>query len=132
MVGFNFISVTKAGNVEWVTLLEPVRDIILKNLNSNDPLVDPQLMEKAMSSSAGSDDSESIKKIKDILDNEIRPAVAMDGGDIIYRSYEEGILTLFLQGACSSCPASTMTLKMGIENRLKEELPDLKEVVQEF
>ncbi|RAP26185.1 NifU family protein, partial [Candidatus Marinamargulisbacteria bacterium SCGC AG-333-B06] len=75
-------------------------------------------------------DSESVQKIKTILDNEIRPAIAMDGGDCEFHSYEDGILTLRMQGACSNCPSSVMTLKMGIENRLREDVPDLKEVIQ--
>lgn len=76
------------------------------------------------------DESEAVKKIKEILNNEIRPAIGMDGGDCEFISYESGILTLKLQGACSNCPSSIMTLKMGIESRLREEVSDLKEVVQ--
>ena len=70
------------------------------------------------------------QKIKEILDNEIRPAIAMDGGDCEFAGFEDGILTLRLQGACSTCPSSVMTLKMGIENRLREDVPELKEVIQ--
>ena len=65
-----------------------------------------------------------------ILDNEIRPAIAMDGGDCQFVSFEEGVVQLQLQGACSTCPSATMTLKMGIESRLKEDIPEVKEVVQ--
>ena len=70
------------------------------------------------------------QKIKEILDNEIRPAVAMDGGDITFGRFEDGVVYLHLQGACSSCPSSTLTLKMGIENRLWEEIPEIRDVVQ--
>ena len=69
-------------------------------------------------------------KIKKILDEEIRPAVAQDGGDIIFHGYKEGIVTLHLQGACSSCPSSIMTLRMGVENRLKHEIPEILAVEQ--
>ena len=63
------------------------------------------------------------------MDSEIRPAVAMDGGDITFEKYENGIVYLYLQGACSGCPSSTATLKVGIENRLKEIIPEIQEVV---
>ena len=76
--------------------------------------------------------SEIEQKIRVILDEEIRPAIAMDGGDVELVGYDNGIVTLRLQGACSTCPSSTMTLKMGIENRLRSEIPDVTEVVQEI
>ena len=126
MVGSNFVSVTKSNAVDWTTLIEPVIDGIKGAYKSDKKLIDESF---ATAHGAG-DESEDIQKIKHILDTEIRPAVAMDGGDITFHSYEEGILTLQLQGACSGCPSSTMTLKMGIENRLKEEIPTLQEVVQ--
>ena len=126
MVGASFVSVTKSNTVDWTTMIEPVIDAIKAAYNSDEKLID-----EAFATAHGeSDDSEDVQKIKYILDSEIRPAVAMDGGDITFHSYEEGVLTLQLQGACSGCPSSTMTLKMGIENRLKEEIPTLKEVVQ--
>jgi Fe-S cluster biogenesis protein NfuA len=68
-------------------------------------------------------------KIKKILDDEIRPAVAMDGGDITFDKFVDGVVYLFLQGSCSGCPSSALTLKMGIEGRLKEAIPEIKEVV---
>ncbi len=68
-------------------------------------------------------------KIKQILDAEIRPAVAMDGGDITFDRYEDGVVYLYLQGSCAGCPSSTMTLKMGIETRLKSAIPEIQEVV---
>ena len=126
MIGTNFVSVTKSNAVDWTTLVEPVIDTIKLAYQSDENLID----EAYATQHGKSDDTEDIQKIKHILDTEIRPAVAMDGGDITFHSYEEGILTLQLQGACSGCPSSTMTLKMGIENRLKEEIPTLIEVVQ--
>ena len=131
MIGFNFISVTKSETVEWEDLLEDIRDSIVEHLEDDLLVIDQQYLDdinkKRLESS-----SESEQKIKKILDEEIRPAIAMDGGDVEFRSFENGILTLLLQGACSTCPSSTMTLKMGIENRLKSEIPELVEVVQEF
>ncbi len=129
MVGFNFISVTKQDPETWEHLVEPVRDTILELLEKEKNPIDLSLLAEAEAQSE--EMSEIAEKIKAVIDNEIRPAVAMDGGDIIFKSFEEGIVTLQLQGACSNCPSSTMTLKMGIEGRLKEEFPEVEEVVQE-
>ena len=74
--------------------------------------------------------SETEKRIKEILDSQIRPMVARDGGDVVFEKYENGVVYLHLQGACRSCPGAAMTLKMGVEARLKEELPEIKEVVR--
>ena len=73
-------------------------------------------------------DSDVVKKIKELLDTKVRPAVAMDGGDIIFDKYNEGIVFLQMQGACQGCPSSTATLKMGIENMLKHYIPEVREV----
>ena len=73
-------------------------------------------------------DSEIVKKITDLLDTRVRPAVAQDGGDITFQSFEEGVVYLHMQGACAGCPSSTMTLKMGIENLLKHYIPEVNEV----
>ena len=73
-------------------------------------------------------DTEIVKKITDLLDTRVRPAVAQDGGDITFQSFEEGIVYLHMQGACAGCPSSTMTLKMGIENLLKHYIPEVTEV----
>ncbi len=128
MIGTNFISITKNDNAGWQHVLEPASDIIKSKLMGEDPLFDASLIKEA--ETVAENDDETVTKIKTILDNEIRPAIAMDGGDCEFIGYEDGILSLRMQGACSNCPSSVMTLKMGIENRLKEEIPDLKEVIQ--
>ena len=128
MIGTNFVSISKEDSAGWETVLEPASDLI-KDLCAQDiDYFDPELLKQAAESAEN--DSEVVKKIKGILDSEIRPAIAMDGGDCEFCGYEDGILTLKMQGACSDCPSSVMTLKMGIENRLREDIPDLKEVVQ--
>ena len=73
-------------------------------------------------------DSEIVKKITDLLDTRVRPAVAQDGGDITFQSFEEGVVYLHMQGACAGCPSPTMTLKMGSENLLKHYIPEVTEV----
>jgi Fe-S cluster biogenesis protein NfuA len=127
LVGTNFISVTKSNTVDWTELAEPIIDVLHKDIDAGGTLVDTSLLDGPATSGP---DSEIESKIRTILDNEIRPAVAMDGGDIIFHSYKEGVVMLHLQGACSTCPSSTLTLKMGIENRLREEIPEIVDVIQ--
>ncbi|MCP5051810.1 MAG: NifU family protein [bacterium] len=127
MVGPNFVSVTKEQELEWENLANPVYNAIQDAFEKTGQLISDDARTKHQSQG---EDSETVKQIKDILDNQIRPAVAQDGGDITFHSYEDGILTLYLQGACTGCPSATITLKAGIENHLKQLIPDLKEVIQ--
>ena len=128
MIGTNFVSITKTSEAGWETILEEATNLFKEKIGSGDQILDPSLIEKAQEE--GQEDNKIIQKIKSILDNEIRPAIAMDGGDCQFVSFEEGVVQLQLQGACSTCPSATMTLKMGIESRLKEDIPEVKEVVQ--
>ncbi|MBL6723197.1 MAG: NifU family protein [Candidatus Margulisbacteria bacterium] len=131
MIGFNFISVTKSQAAQWESLLEPIRDCIVSHLENDELVINLEFVD-AIKRKKNESSSDIEVKIRQILDDEIRPAIAMDGGDVELRSFENGIVTLHLQGACSTCPSSTMTLKMGIENRLKSEIPEVVEVVQEI
>ena len=128
LVGSQFLSITKNEKTGWEDILESATNKIRETLSSNDDPIDQSLIQNAQEQSEN--DSEDVIKIKKILDEEIRPAIAMDGGDCQFHSYENGILTLQLQGACSTCPSSVMTLKMGIENRLKQDIEGLQDVVQ--
>ena len=74
------------------------------------------------------DDDDVVRQIKQLLDTRVRPAVAMDGGDIVFQGFDDGIVTLQMRGACQGCPSSTATLKMGIENMLRHYIPDVREV----
>jgi len=124
MIGRNFVTITKTETGDWDIVHEKSRDILEQHLSAGLPIVD----ESAMNANAqGGGDVE--QKIREILDNEIRPAVAMDGGDITFDKYEDGVVYLFLQGSCAGCPSSTATLKMGIETRLREAIPEIREVV---
>ena len=132
MVGSDFVTVTKRPESGWQTLAQPIIETLKKLLSSGQALL-PAGMEPAAVSgpeSAPGANGEIERKIKEILDAEIRPAVAMDGGDITFYGYENGVVTLHLQGSCSHCPSSIMTLKMGVENRLKSLIPEIREVVQ--
>lgn len=125
-VGTNFITVTREPKTDWNALVPRVVESIKAVLATGEPIVQPEVAATATSAAADPIGS----KIREILDREIRPAVAMDGGDITFLGYKDGIVTLHLKGSCSSCPSSIMTLKMGVENRLKASIPEVKEVVQ--
>jgi Fe-S cluster biogenesis protein NfuA len=124
----NFITVTKSEDVEWLEVQGEIKDHIRQYLEDGKPI----LMQEAMISGNEIDenDSETVKKIKGILDEYIRPAVEQDGGAIGFKSYENGVVTVLLQGSCSGCPSSTITLKSGIENLLKTMLPGEVESVE--
>ena len=127
-IGTNFVTVTKHDWVDWDVLAEPLSGLIKEHLESG-ALV---LFTPTGGASAEDDDasdSPTVAQIKRILRDEIRPAVAMDGGDITFDRFEDGRVYLHMQGACAGCPSSAMTLKDGIETRLKQALPDVREVV---
>lgn len=128
MVAKNFVTVTLGSMDRLTDLNEEVIKTIQEFIASAEPAVFKEALntpEKRDLSNMG--DTE--KRIIEILDAEIRPAVAMDGGDITFHKYEDGILYLQMKGACEGCPSSSATLKVGIENRMKEEIPDLIEVL---
>ncbi|MCM2323195.1 MAG: NifU family protein [Oligoflexia bacterium] len=126
MLGRDFVTVTKTEEGDWDLVHKSCSQEIERHLSQNLPVLDPAaLAERAQAPG----DSEVERRIREILDQEIRPAVAMDGGDIELDRYENGIVYLYLQGSCAGCPSATMTLKVGIETRLKEYLPEIQEVV---
>ncbi|MGE5478586.1 MAG: NifU family protein [Bacteroidales bacterium] len=120
-LGNDFITVGKAGDVDWSVLKPQVLAAIMDHFNSGEPVI----IESAGGTDGGEGDSDVVKQIKELLDTRVRPAVAQDGGDIIFRAFEDGIVYLHLQGACSGCPSSTATLKHGIENMLKYYVPEV-------
>ncbi|MDB5487044.1 MAG: HIRA-interacting protein 5, partial [Reyranella sp.] len=89
---------------------------------------DPVIVEGDAVAAVASDDDEVVAQIKELLDTRVRPAVAQDGGDIVFHDFRDGIVYLHMQGSCSGCPSSTATLKMGIENLLKHYVPEVVEV----
>ncbi len=128
--GSDFVSVTRApGGMEWHELKPVVLGVIVDHFASGAPLMNA---DAATGSSPVIDDApedaEIVAQIEELLDSRIRPAVAGDGGDIVYRGFREGIVYLQMQGACSGCPSSTATLKNGIENLLKYYVPEVQEV----
>ena len=99
----------------------------MEHFSSGLPVIN-ETEEKVSEISSTKADTETIKQIKDLLETRVRPAVAMDGGDITFCSFEKGVVTLQMKGACAGCPSSTATLKMGIENMLRHYIPEVTEV----
>ena len=125
MIGRDFVTVTKGEGGDWETLNRESTRIIKEHVTAGEPAVDADYL----TGHAGQASGEIEDKIRKILDEKIRPAVAMDGGDITFERFEGGTVYLHLQGSCAGCPSSTATLKMGIETRLKEAIPEVQEVV---
>lgn len=129
MIANGFIAVTKSNNASWDTLRTFVLSEMLDMLSQKLPFILENKEESKAENSIEQDISCSItNQIKELLDQMIRPAVAQDGGDIIFVEFKEGIVYLELRGACSGCPSSTITLKNGIENTLKHYIPEVVEV----
>lgn len=126
-LGSDFISVTKDENVEWTLIKPVVLTTIMEHFVAGKPVIADAMSAKP-AHSGGEDDSEIVQQIKELLDTRVRPAVAEDGGDIVYRGFEDGVVLLELHGACSGCPSSTMTLKQGIENMLQHYIPEVQSV----
>jgi Fe-S cluster biogenesis protein NfuA len=127
-LGKDFITVTKTETKNWAAMKPPVLTAIMEHFTSNKPVI---LMAGTELPTADlGDEGPIIAKIRDLLDHKIRPAVAQDGGDITFQSYEDGVVYLNLKGSCAGCPSSSMTLKAGVENMLRHYVPEVREVRQ--
>jgi len=126
----NFITLTKADGVEWIEIVPQIKKHIREYFEQKKPLFNELQPEEVIEAN---NDTEAIKKIKGVLDEYIKPAVEMDGGAIQFNSFDEttGILKVILQGSCSGCPSSTVTLKHGIQNLMTKMVPQVKDVVAE-
>ncbi len=123
----DFISVSKADDTDWSMLKPMILAALMEHLSMGAPIIEPSA-EPATTETTAEDDDEITLQIKELLDERVRPMVAMDGGDIVFDRFEDGIVFLRMQGACSGCPSSTATLKMGIENMLRHYIPEVMEV----
>ena len=126
-LGQDFISVTKAVEKEWFVLKPAILGVIMEHFIAGKPVLLAEAGVAAAATPEGAD-GEIVAQIKELLDTRVRPAVAQDGGDITFRSFENGVVYLHMQGACAGCPSSTATLKMGIENMLRHYIPEVTEV----
>ncbi len=133
----NFVSITKQVNYEWADIMLRLKEFIKSYVAEGNPIVkegfDEFMAQLEAERGAGMEYSEDeaviVKKIKELIDTYVKPAVEMDGGNIEFERYEDGVVYLTMQGACSGCPSSTVTLKSGIEGMLKRMIPEVKEVV---
>ncbi|MGD9614147.1 MAG: NifU family protein [Alphaproteobacteria bacterium] len=124
--GSDFITVTKTEDSDWRQLKPAVLAAIMEHFTSGLPVVIGGA--EAAGATAAEEDDEIVAQIKELLETRVRPAVAMDGGDITFEDFEDGVVYLHMQGACSGCPSSTATLKAGIENMLRHYIPEVLEV----
>ncbi|RDV15133.1 NifU family protein [Pontibacter diazotrophicus] len=134
-IASNFVTVTKSSDIEWVKLIPELRTFLKSYIEAGGPAfnegftVNKPEEATATDGEASAEDAAISRKVIDLLENYVRPAVEQDGGNITFKSYHDGVVTVFLQGSCSGCPSATVTLKSGIENLLKRMVPEVREVV---
>lgn len=135
----NFVTITKEFNYGWEDVMLNVKEFIKAYVTEEKPIIN-EGFESAMAAKEAEvneqiysgDDGELVRKIKDLIDTYVKPAVESDGGNIEFKSYHNGVVTVIMQGSCSGCPSSTVTLKSGIEGMLKRMIPEVQEVVSEM
>ena len=131
-IASNFVTLSKTPETDWQDVIPAIRQFLKEYLEEGKAIIneDELAVKKPESSNeVSADDDDVVKRIKELLDNYVRPAVEMDGGAIQFRSYNEGTVNLAMQGSCSGCPSSMITLKAGIEGMMKRMIPEVKEVV---
>ncbi len=121
----NFITVTKTEDKQWLEIQDELKEHIKNYLLTGKPILEESAIEEK------AEETDMDIKIRGLLDEYVKPAVEQDGGAIEYKSFEDGVVKVFLQGACSGCPSATVTLKSGIENLLKSMIPEVKSVEAE-
>lgn len=127
-LGSDFISVTKGEGDEWQHMKPAILGAIMEHYLSGAPVVAGGEGEADAEEHYDPADADTVKTIKELLDTRVRPAVANDGGDIVFHGYKDGVVLLHMRGACAGCPSSTATLRHGIENLLKHFCPEVQEV----
>jgi len=127
-LGGDFVTITKTPVVEWQALKPQVLGLLMEHLTTGQPILRDNIALDAEDFDPA--DAEIAAQIKELLDTRIRPAVAGDGGDIIFRGFRDGVVSLKMQGSCAGCPSSTATLKHGIETMLKHYIPEVSSVTQ--
>ena len=136
----NYVTITKEFNYSWDDIMLKLKEFVKGYLEESKPIIKDGFAEevarieaeRGVSYEYSEDEAEVVVQIKELIDTYVKPAVEMDGGNIEFKSYQDGIVTVIMQGACSGCPSSTVTLKSGIEQMLKRMMPQVKEVVQEM
>ncbi len=128
-LGSDFITVTKDQDISWQSLKPQVLAAIMDHYTAGRPVIEGEAQEDLIEDTLP-EDQEVVEQIRELLDTRVRPAVAGDGGDIVFRGYRDGIVKLYMQGSCSGCPSSRATLKHGIENMLRHYVPEVVAVEQ--
>jgi Fe-S cluster biogenesis protein NfuA len=136
----NFVTITKEFSYNWDDIMLLLKDFIKNYIDEDGVIVNPGFDEEKARQEAESgveyhytgDEADLVKRIKDLIDTYVKPAVEMDGGNIEFKSFDKGQVTVILQGSCSGCPSSTVTLKAGIEGMLKRMIPEVTEVISEM
>jgi Fe-S cluster biogenesis protein NfuA len=133
-IASNFVTLTKMNDTEWQDVIPSIRQFLKDYLEEGKAVINEDeivIAPKASSNTINEDDTDVVKRIKELLENYVKPAVEMDGGAIEFKSYNDGVVNLALQGSCSGCPSSMVTLKSGIEGMMKRMIPEVQEVVAE-
>ena len=132
-IASNFVTLTKTADTDWDDVIPAIRQFLKEYLEEGKPVIneDEIVVVKKEGNTIDADDDDVVKRIKELLENYVKPAVEMDGGAIQFKSYNDGVVNLMLQGSCSGCPSSMITLKAGIEGMMKRMIPEVKEVVAE-
>jgi len=134
-IASNFVTITKnTEQDDWQDVIPTIKTFLKEYLENGGVVVNEEevaKMKQEASNTVNADDNDVVKRIKELLENYVKPAVEMDGGAIQFKSYNDGIVNLMLQGSCSGCPSSMVTLKAGIEGMMKRMIPEVKEVVAE-
>jgi len=125
-LGSDFITVTKSDDKDWEVMKPQILGVIMEHFQSGKPVIEGEAKNAAPSDTEA--EGGIGQQIKELIDTRVRPAVAQDGGDIVYKGFEDGVVYLHMQGACAGCPSSTATLKHGIENMLRHYIPEVTEV----
>jgi Fe-S cluster biogenesis protein NfuA len=127
-LGGDFVTITKGDDIDWPALKPQVLAALMDHFVAGRPVIDGA--DDDLDEDVDPADSEVVEQIKELLDTRVRPAVAGDGGDIVFRGFRDGVVKLHMQGACAGCPSSRATLKHGIENMLRHYVPEVQAVEQ--
>jgi Fe-S cluster biogenesis protein NfuA len=133
-IASNFVTLTKTPETDWEDVKPSVRQFLKEYLEEGKPVINEDevpAVQQEGSNIVLSEDGDVVKRIKELLENYVKPAVEMDGGAIQFKKFEDGVVTLMLQGSCSGCPSSMITLKAGIEGMMKRMIPEVTDVVAE-
>ncbi len=132
-IASNFVTLTKTADTEWVEIIPTIRQFLKAYLEEGKEIINEELVPKKENKEEQFSDADVdvVTRIKEMLENYVKPAVEMDGGAITFIGFDDGIVKLALQGSCSGCPSSMITLKSGIEGMMKRMIPEVKEVIAE-